>query len=491
MEKIRKHAFFIFMGLIFVFGVVLRLKTYLLANSLWHDEYALAGSILTRNFFSLLQPLEYQQKAPAIFMMLNKLVYYCFGISVLSLKVVPMLSGLFSVIIFYFLSKEILKNKTSIVVANLLFAVNWQLIYWAQKFKPYSSDVFLFIASILLYSKLDLDKLSYKKSVLLSFLSILLILTSFPCSFVVGGYILYCLLSRVNIKKTLSFALPMVIGSFIYYFKVLYTVQTREVASYMSYWAGGFLKFNIKSILLIFRSNFNFFFFPNNFVLFGIILFVTGLVLLLREKSKIGKIILFSFAGILLASFLQIYPIWQRTALYFLPVVVLLITRPLDLVSGRRKFVSAIIVCLFVLFFCKYNVSYAQNFFSKNVFMRSDAITTFPKLVEKYDNNKDILVLNSTTKADYIYYSRLYKFKPQRYFLLPVYRYDQNYYYSLMDSLPRGQTYWFIFGWEYSHRTHDLKNNIAHHLQTYIKKKHLKILEEYNDGHSILMKVKF
>lgn len=491
MEKIRKHAFLICIGLIFVFAFVLRLKTYLLANALWHDEYALVGSILTRGIFSLLQPLEYEQKAPAIFMILNKSVYYCLGMNVLSLKVVPMLSGLFSVILFYFLSKEILKNKINIVVANLLFAINWQLIYWAQKFKPYSSDVFLFIASLLLYSKLDLDKVSYKKCLLFSFLSILIILTSFPSAFIVGGYILYCLLSRVNIKKTLSFALPMAIGSFIYYFKVLYGVQTREVTSYMSYWAGGFLKFNIKSILLIFRSNFNFFFFPNNFVLLGIILFITGLVLLLRDKNKVGKIILLSFAGILLASFLQVYPIWQRTALYFLPVVILLITKPLDLVSGKRKFVSAIIIGLFVLFFCRYNIAYAQNFFSKNVFMRSDAITTFPKLVEKYDNNKDILVLNSTTEADFIYYSKLYKFKPQRYFLLPIYRYDQDYYYSLMESLPRGQTYWFIFGWEYSHRIHDLKNNIAHHLQTYIKKKHLKVLEEYNNGNSILMKVKF
>lgn len=491
MEKTKERIFPFLLGVTLILALVLRLKTYLLAAPLWHDEYALACSLIVKSFLGLLQPLAFEQKAPAIFMMLNKCVYYCFGIQVLSLKLVPMLSGVFSVALFYFVSNQVLKNKVNIIIANFLFAINYQLIYWAQKFKPYSLDVMVFLVGVLLFANLDLETISYKKCFMFSFLSILFVLTSFPSAFLIGGYVLYCLLSRVDIKKTLTFTMPMAFAGSAYYFKVLYGVQAREVFKYMSYWSGGFLKLNLKSFLLLFRENFNFFFYPNNFVLFGIVLFITGIVLLLRDKNKVAKIFLLSFLVLLSASFLQIYPIWQRTALYFLPVVILIITKPLDVVSINKKALSSIIIVLFAAFFCKYNISYLQNFFSKDIFMKSDSLTTFPKLVENYNSQTDILVLNTTTKADFIYYSRLYRFDPKRYFMLPIYRYDKDYYYSLLDNLPKGQIYWFIYGWENSHRVHDLKNNIAHHLQTYIKENHLKVLQEYNDNGSILMKIQF
>ena len=50
------------------------------------------------------------------------------------------------------------------------------------------------------------------------------------------------------------------------------------------------LKFNIFSLLLIFKENLDFFFVPNRFALIGTILFIAGFILLLKEKTKIGKI---------------------------------------------------------------------------------------------------------------------------------------------------------------------------------------------------------
>lgn len=488
MERIKKNLYFIAIGLIFILAFLLKIKTYLLARLLWHDEYALAVSILTRNIFGFFQPLEYDQKAPAGFMMLNKAVSY-FGINVLCLKIVPFISGLFSVIIFYFLSKEVLKNKVSIVIANFLFAINYQLIYWAQKFKQYSLDVLLFMASILFFSKLDLDKISYKKCLLFSFISLLLILTSFPCVFAVGGFILYCILNKIKVKKILTYGLPLAISSFLYYFKVLRNVQTKEVSNFLSYWDMGFLKFNIGSFILVFKENFQFFFTPNNFVLIGLILFIFGLILLLKTRTKIVNIILLGFLGIIAVSILKIYPIWQRTALYLLPLLILFMVKPLDLVSKNKKIFSFIIIILFWACFSKYNFSYISGFFKPDIFITTDGLTTFDKLFERFNNKEDILVLNSTTEADFIYYSKTYNFHPKRIIYVPIYRYDKEYYYSVLNSLPKGHKYWFIFGWEYSHRKNDLKNCISYHLQTYIKEEHLKVLEKYEDDNSILIKI--
>lgn len=488
-KKYKKYFYFILLGLIFILAVALRLKAYVSARILFHDECTLAGNILSRNLFTLLHALGDEQKAPAGFMILNKLVSYFGGVSILSLKFIPMLGGILSVIMFYFLSNQLLKNKFSILMANFLFAINYQLIYWSQKFKPYSFDVFLFSGSILLFIMLDLDKIGYKKCLLYSILSIVLVLTSFPCAFVICGYIMYCLLSRINIKKVICYSFPLAIGLIIYYIKVLYHVQTREVHQYLSYWDAGFLKLNILSPLLIFRENFNFFFVPNKFVLMGLILALWGLVLLVKNRNKSSGIILGSLVGILFVSFLQIYPIWQRTALYLLPILILFISKPLDIISERKKIISFIIILLFIVCFSKYNLSYINSFFSPNVFSQTDGLTLFPKLVEQYDNNKDILVINSTTEADFKYYSRIYHFTPHRYILVPIYRYDKDYYYDFMNTLPKGYNYWFIFGWEYSHRKKDLDHCISHHLETYIKQNHLKVLQKYDDGNTVLIKV--
>lgn len=490
MERIKKNFYWVVLGLIFVLALVLRVKTYLFGRILWHDETALAMSVLTRNIFGFFQPLEAEQKAPVIFMLLSKMVSG-FGINEICLKFIPFISGLASVAVFYFLSKRIFKSKFAIIAANFLFAINYQLIYWAQKFKQYSFDVFLFMLSVLLFSKLDLNKISYKKCLLFSFLSALLILSSFPCAFAVGGFVLFCIFSRANFKKVFVYVLPLIMASLIYYFKVLYKMQSHEVSSYLSYWNTGFLKFSLGSLLLVFKENFVFFFIPNKFVLIGLLLFVTGALILLKERTKTSNIILLSFLGTFLASMLKIYPIYQRTALYLLPIALLFMVKPLDLVSKGKKVKSFVIVLLLFVCFCMYNSSYINSFFKQNIFLKTDGLATFPTLVKKFDNKNDILVINSTTKSDFIYYSTIYRFRPQKVVLLPVYRYDQDYYYQLLNSLPKGHDYWFIYGWEYSHRKDDLQNNILHHLQAYIQDKHLKVLEVYEDNNSVLLKVRF
>lgn len=487
MNKVAKYLYFIVICLILTLAFAVRIKTYLLARPLWHDECSLALSILTRNVLGLFQPLENEQKAPIIFMLLNKVYVSFLGIKEISIKFIPFISGLFSIILFYCLSKRILENKLSIIAANFIFAINYQLIYWAQKFKQYSFDVFLVLASILLFSKLDLEKISYKKCFLYSIVGLLLILAAFPCIFIVAGYILYCLLNKINIKKILSFSFPLIISSVFYYFKFLYNVKESEVTKYFNYWQNGFLTLNINSIITIFRGNFNFFFNPNTFALIGVILFLIGFLLLLKDSKKINRIILFSFPGIILASSLQIYPIWQRTALYLLPIIILYITKPLDLLSKNNKVVSIAVVGLLIIYFYKYNFSYITGFFKQNAFIKTDAITIFPKLVEKY-RNSDVLVINSSTKPDIVYYCRIYNFNPKNAVLVPVYRFDKEYYYEVLNSLPRGKNYWFIFGWEYSHESKF--SSIQKNLESYIKDKHLKLLEEYKDSNSLLIKVK-
>lgn len=490
MERIKNNFYFVAIGLIFLLALVFRVKTYFFGRILWHDECSLAANILERNFLGFFQPLGYDQKAPAIFMMLIKLCSD-FGLSELHLKLVSLISGLGSVWIFYLISKNMFNNKFSIVVANFLFAINYQLIYWSQKLKQYSFDVFLYLVGVWFFNKLDLNKIGYKKCLLFSFLSLLLVLASFPSAFVVGAYIVYCLINKTNIKKLSCFVLPLGLTCLTYYLLFLNPGQKNWTTVYYKYWGEGFVNSNLAGVFAMFKENFDFFFTPNNFVLFGLILFVIGLIIFIKNQNKTVSIILWSFPFLIVASILQVYPIWQRAALYLLPISILFMIKPLDSVSKNKKVKSFIIIALFVGCFAKYNFSYLNNFFKPDIFLKTDGLATFPILVKSFNNKSDVLVINSTTKADFVYYAKIYNFDPQKVVLFPISQYDEQYYHFLLNSLPKHYNYWFAYGWEYSHRKDDLAHNIFHHIQTYIQEKHLKVLEKYEENNSVLLKVKF
>lgn len=479
MDKIKKNWYFILITFIFILAIVLRVKTYLLVRPLWHDECSLAANIMTRDILGYFQALDYSQKAPVLFMMFTKMVTNIFGFSVLTLRFIPFLCGILSIWVFYLLSKQLLANKFAITVANLLFAINYELIYFSQEFKQYSLDVLLVMASILFFSKLDLSQLSYKKCIWYSLGSLLLILTSFPCSFVVGAYIVFNFFNKQNLKKNLLCSLPIIVFSLIYYFLFLHNVQRKEVLNYSEYWDLGFLKFNINSIVMCIKENFNFLFSPNNFVWLGLGLFIIGLASSLKASTKMTKIILLSFFFVVLASVFKIYPIWQRVSLYLLPIIILFMVKPLEVINKNRKALSLVIVIGLVVCFSKYDFNYINGFFKPDVFTRSEAISTFPLLVKKYEDT-DIIVINSSTEADFKCYSTLYRFKPKTCILAIMKQYDKKYYYDFMNSLPRGYTYWFIFGWE---------SPISSHLENYIKDFHLKLKERYENNGSKLYKV--
>jgi hypothetical protein len=470
---IAKYKWSILLCLIFVIAIVLRVKTYFLARPLWHDECSLAWSVLTRNFLGFFKPLENEQKAPVLFMMLSKMVTIPFGIREISIKLVSFLSGLGSIVGFYFLSKKVLEKNWSIAAANFLFAINYQLIYWGQKFKQYSFDVFVMILSLLIFTKIDLDNLNYQKCLIFSLLSTVLVMASFPCVFIVCGFVLFSLINKRNFKKILTYVLPIAGFGIFYYIKSLYGEQSNEVSSYLQYWDLGFLKLNIFSFLIIIKENFDFFFVPNKFALLGTVLFFAGLVLSVKSKNKTGIIAAFAMLAALVCSFLKIYPIWQRTALYLLPLAILFISKPLDFVWGR-KILGGIIVCIFLLNFSKYNFSYLTSFLRHDAFVTTDAITTFPQLVKEYKSG-DILVD----------YSAVYGFKPQKGIYIPINRFDDEYYYNVLKSLPKG-TYWFILGWEYSH---DSKfRSVPNALYRYIHDNHIQA-KSYKNNESVLIKL--
>src|ERR1700738_3007458 len=80
-------------------GAWLRSWRYLANRSLWTDEAALALNIVKRSFLGLTPPLLYDQRAPIGFLIAEKIAVTLFGNTEFSLRLVPQLAGLLSLIL--------------------------------------------------------------------------------------------------------------------------------------------------------------------------------------------------------------------------------------------------------------------------------------------------------------------------------------------------------------------------------------------------------
>ena len=148
--------------IIFALAIYLRIDAYLINNSFFTDEILLAQNIFERNYLGLFLPLNYFQSAPYLFLALSKFVSN-FGINELCFRFIPFLSSLISVYLFYLLSKEIFQTRLARAAALFTFGISYQLLFYAQVFKQYSSDVCISILILLISSKVLKKELSLKQ----------------------------------------------------------------------------------------------------------------------------------------------------------------------------------------------------------------------------------------------------------------------------------------------------------------------------------------
>src|SRR5262245_57859574 len=121
-------------------GVLARIVRYAADRSLWRDECALAVNVIERSFAGLFEPLDHAQVAPLGFLVLSKAVTAVFGSGEYALRLVPLLSGLASLPLFYLTAREFL-GRGEAAVGLALFAISEPLIFYSSEVKQYSSDV--------------------------------------------------------------------------------------------------------------------------------------------------------------------------------------------------------------------------------------------------------------------------------------------------------------------------------------------------------------
>jgi hypothetical protein len=135
----------IFLGL----GVALRLLRLGLNYPLWNDEAYLALNVRERDFVGLLRPLDYAQVCPPLFLWAEKAVSLTIGFSEWSLRLLPAIASVASLILFRHVAGRLL-NGVSLALAVAILAIGYSPVRFGGEVKPYATDFLVALGLIAL-----------------------------------------------------------------------------------------------------------------------------------------------------------------------------------------------------------------------------------------------------------------------------------------------------------------------------------------------------
>lgn len=437
----------IFLIVIFLIGFFLRLKGLLMNPSFWHDECALAWNIKFKNYSDLFGVLNFEQMAPPFFMILTKLLTKILGLSEFTMRLLPFFVGCFSMVAFYFLAKRVLVKNFSVILAVFLFAVNLNLINYSFEFKPYGLDVFFTIICLLFFTKLKVENSSASKIVIAGLIIAFLPWFSLVSVFIIAGGFINLFVSNIktDIKKKFILICPFFI-SILIYLKIYLLDNYSSGSGLLQIWQNYFVTLNLKHFLWLITTNLQYFFEPTKYILFVLILFIWGVFILVKDNRKFLKISLISLFLLIFTSLLHIYPFLARLILFLLPIFILTITKPLDLISYKNKGKSIIIICLFAVSFYPQVTSAIQIFGAKNI-DRQENPHEMMKYIQKHARPDDIIFVNKDSDAEFAYYSSVFNVK-NKFIQEEIKNPDQKEYMEYLNSLKRGK-YWFFLPIDY------------------------------------------
>lgn len=439
-------------------GIFLRTKYFLNFRWLWADEIALLTNIYNAPLTNSFMPLQFAQSAPPLFLFLSQLILYFFkfitNYHVQSLRIIPFICSIVSIPAFYLLSKKFLNNKICLIISNLLFCFNIHLIYFAQDFKQYSSDVCTFIIVLISYFFINLKEITKTQIILLSLFYIMCSWFSITSIFAIIT-ILFVLTSnkdfKSNIKKYIILTIPFLFNLILVYLSQKHSAYDIRL---ISFWYKGFINiYDPSSFISIIYNAINYYFkeIPLlNSTIYLLTFFIGIFICTKNLKNEKNQLLILPIFFMYIASLLQIYPFEGRTALYLFPIFIILICSSINYINSQN--LKQIILIIFVIFNISNILKYQELFIFKTGNLNN--IINEYLTDAKFNLNKSSIILNNLDAVTYTFYNQLYKFNPKSNFI------ELNDINTInINLLPANQTYYVICSNGNNHP--DLTSNIT------------------------------
>jgi hypothetical protein len=131
-----------------VAGIVCRVAQYAAHQAVWIDEASLLLNVRSHSAVQLFGPLDHRQAAPPLFLLAARGLYLTLGESEFSLRLLPLICGIASVVIFALLAHRLLDRPWD-AIATAAFALADRLIWHSSEVKQYGADAM--VALLLIY----------------------------------------------------------------------------------------------------------------------------------------------------------------------------------------------------------------------------------------------------------------------------------------------------------------------------------------------------
>jgi hypothetical protein len=312
---------------IIAWGAVLRVARYLWDRSLWLDESYLAINLSTRSYGELFETLDFNQGAPAGFLLAEKLAFETLGDSERALRFFPLLAGLTSLFLFYAVARRFLAGP-AVLLALLLFATIEGFVYYSAEGKQYGFDVAVTLALLYVYVRVaEASEASASRAAIVGGAGAAAVWLSYPSVFVLVGFAAAWSLTPVWRRQWRTLGLQAAAYSvWLVSFAVGYIVSVRDLSPLRETVVtapvdvGSRLNVVVKSTYLMFADPGRL---PRTAVGLAALLSVVGLAVVGGARWSRATFVLGTGAAMLAAGYLGRYPVGQRFVLFLLPLAVL------------------------------------------------------------------------------------------------------------------------------------------------------------------------
>jgi hypothetical protein len=300
----------------------------------------LALNLVDRSPGQLMAPLDWNQGAPAGFLLVTKSALVLFGTAEWAFRLVPFLASVLGVIGLAWVAERLLPPEAA-VLSTALVAVSPFLISYAGECKQYAPDAALTVAMLAAAIGLLEGRGGARRWCVLAAAGAAAVWFSHPAAFVLGGIgsalFLEALIARDRGRAGAALA---TIGCWLASFGVCYLVSLRQLGTnqfLLDYWAGHFLPLPPRSqgdVIWLADHFFKFLAYPGGLggteIQIGglsAVLAVVGLAAQWRACRPVAVALALPALLALLASGLHLYPFAGRLLLFLVPLLLLATAR--------------------------------------------------------------------------------------------------------------------------------------------------------------------
>ena len=457
MEILKKYTYQICIGLIFILGLILRLKGYISNPSLWHDESALGWNILNKTYIELFGKLRFLQIAPPLFLTVTKLNLFIFDgynnvyKSDLILRTFPFICGVCSMPMFYLVAKKLFNSKWTIASGLTLFAFNPILINYSFEFKPYSTDVLFSLIALYILLNIDFKTDTLKTIVKKSLILAILPWFSFASTFVIIAGIMTLSFKRTNTKLFMAILIPLILSAFLYLKIFIINSYTNNSYGMLNFWQNQFVKYDLSNLAQLNSENLNFFFInlPHFPIIILVPCIIAGFILFIKDKKYTFVIIsILTYSVLISVSIMKYYPYSRRMVLFLIPLLIFYIAKITDI----KKWLASWLIFILILI---PHFIFAINFINSKTINKGDFARTIIQIISENTEPDEVIVISEGSNSDYFYYNYFYNLKNKIEYLKPnISKGETNS--TLLNRLPKGK-YWLFLSYDYNTMFENIK----------------------------------